>query len=302
MKVLMSGASGLIGTAFHRLLEADGNEVHSLVRGEPLAARQVRWDPVAGRFDPAALDGVEALVHLSGEPIMGLRWSAAKKKAIRDSRVQSTSLLCGVVAKSPNPPKVWLCASAIGYYGSRGDEPLDETSRAGAGFLSDVCQEWEAATDPARKRGIRVVNLRFGVVLSPQGGALKAMLTPFRMGLGGAQGDGRQYMSWITLRDAAEAFMHLLSTENVEGPVNLVSPTPVTNREFASILGKVLRRPAVLPLPAFAARLAMGEMADETVLASTRVYPKRLQESGFEFAHPDLEMALRAMLYPVGSD
>ncbi|MCC6698874.1 MAG: TIGR01777 family protein [Candidatus Hydrogenedentes bacterium] len=302
MKVLMSGASGLIGTAFRHILEADGHKVYCLVRGEPVAARQVHWAPDSGRLDPAALDGLDVLVHLSGEPVMGLRWNTAKKRAIRDSRVLSTTLLCDALSKVPNPPKVWLCASAIGYYGSRGDEPLDESSAAGTGFLSDVCQEWEAATDPARKRGVRVVNLRFGVVLSPQGGALKAMLTPFRMGLGGVQGDGRQYMSWITLRDAGEAFMHLLSTENVEGPVNLVSPTPVTNREFARILGKVLRRPAVLPLPAFAVRLAMGEMADETVLASARVHPKRLLESGFSFAHPDLEMALQAILYPVGSD
>lgn len=301
MKVLMSGASGLIGTGFRRLLETGGHEVHRLVRGEPVSARQVHWEPAAGQLSPTALDGIDALVHLSGEPIMGLRWGAAKKKAIHDSRVLSTALLCDAVARSPNPPKVWLCASAIGYYGSRGDEPLDESSTAGTGFLPDVCQEWEAATVPARKRGVRVVNLRFGIVLSPHGGALKAMLTPFRMGLGGTQGDGRQYMSWITLRDAGEAFTHLLSAEHVEGPVNLVSPAPVTNREFARVLGKVLRRPALLPLPAFAARLAMGEMADESILASTRVHPKRLLESGFHFAHPDLEMALQAILYPVGS-
>ena len=302
MKVLMSGASGLIGTAFRRLLEADGHEVHVLVRGEPATERQVRWYPDAGQLDSAAMDGVEALVHLSGEPIIGLRWSAAKKRAIRESRIRSTALLCDVLSKSSCPPKIWLCASAIGYYGGRADVPLDEDSAAGTGFLSGVCQEWETAATPARKRGTRVVNLRFGVVLSPQGGALKAMLAPFRMGLGGIQGDGRQYMSWITLRDAGDAFMHLLSKDDAEGPVNLVSPTPVTNREFARTLGKVLRRPTLLPLPAFAARLAMGEMADETVLASARVHPKRLLESGFKFAHPELEMALRAMLYPVGSD
>ena len=302
MKVLMTGASGLIGTAFRRLLEAGGHEVHALVRGEPANERQVRWDPATGRLGTATLDGVETLVHLSGEPLMGFGWTAGKKQAIIESRVNSTRLLCHTLSEVPCPPKVWLCASAVGIYGSRGDEQLDEDSAPGAGFLASICQDWEAAAAPACECGTRVVNLRFGVVLSPQGGALKTMLRPYRLGLGGVVGDGHQYMSWISLRDAGEAFMHLLSAEDVEGPVNFVSPTPVTNREFTKALGKVLRRPTLLPVPAFAAQLALGEMADETILASARVYPKRLQESGFAFAQPELEMALRAMLASDGSD
>ncbi len=223
-------------------------------------------------------------------------WTPAVKARIRDSRVNGTRLLCEALARLSNPPRVLVCASAIGYYGDRGDEVLDEASSPGSGFLPEVCQEWEAATEPARAAGIRVVNLRFGVILSPSGGALAKMLTPFKLGAGGRIGDGRQWMSWIALDDVIDAIAYALNTESLAGPANCVAPQPVTNLEFTKTLGRVLHRPTIFPMPAVAARIAFGEMADALLLASARVLPKELSAAGYPFRYPQLEGALRHML------
>jgi len=238
----------------------------------------------------------DAVVHLAGENIAAGRWTERQKARIRDSRVKGTRLLCDLLARYSPPPKALVCASAVGYYGDRGDEILKEESASGSDFLSDVCGEWEAATQTAVERGIRVVNLRIGVVLSPLGGALAKMLTPFKLGAGGVIGSGRQYMSWIALDDAVRAFHFALTNQSLHGPVNAVAPNAVTNRDFTRTLGRVLSRPTVFPMPAFAARLAFGEMADALLLASTRVQPARLLAGGFTFRYPDLEGALRHLL------
>jgi hypothetical protein len=235
-------------------------------------------------------------VHLAGDNIASGRWTAAKKVSIRSSRVQGTTVLCEALAQLVKPPKVLLSASAIGYYGDRGETTLREASPPGTGFLAEVCQAWEAATAPAVQRGIRVVHLRFGIVLSPAGGVLAKLLTPFRLGLGGVVGTGKQYMSWIALDDVLGVIQHALNTETIQGPVNVVAPQPVTNQEFTTTLGKVLRRPTRLPLPAFAAHLLFGEMADALLLASTRVMPARLVASEYTFRHPALEAALQRLL------
>jgi uncharacterized protein (TIGR01777 family) len=296
MKILVSGSHGLIGSAFVREAERAGDEVVRLVR---TAARvtegAVPWDTARGRLDPARLEGFDAVVHLAGENIAG-RWTAAKKNRIRESRVLGTRLLCGALAGVTKPPRVVVCASAIGFYGDRGDEILHESSPTGKGFLSQTCREWEAAAGPAIDTGIRVAQLRFGVVLDRGGGALARMLLPFRLGLGGRIGSGHQYMSWVSLDDAAGMIRHAIETESMSGPVNAVAPQPVTNAGFTRTLGKVLRRPTPFPMPAFAARLAFGEMAEALLLASTRVVPTRLQESGYGFLHSDLEAALRHIL------
>jgi len=244
---------------------------------------------------PELVSGFDAVIHLTGESVAG-RWTAVKKVRIRNSRVLSTTNLSNALAKSESPPKVFLCASAIGYYGNRGDEILTEESPSGAGFLPEVCREWEAATEPAAKADIRTVNLRTGIVLSRSGGALKQMLLPFRLGLGGRIGSGRQWWSWIHIEDFIAAVHHTLQNESVKGPVNMVSPGPVTNAEFTKTLARVLRRPAILPVPAFAARLALGQLADEALLAGARVEPKKLVESGFDFKFPDLGSALENLL------
>jgi hypothetical protein len=236
------------------------------------------------------------VVHLAGENIASGRWNAARKARIRDSRVEGTALLARTLAELENPPSVLVCASAIGYYGDRGDEVLTEDSIPADDFLGTVCREWEAASAPAAEAGIRVVSLRFGVILARSGGALAKMLTPFKMGAGGKVGSGQQFMSWISLDDAVRTIDHAIATSDLSGPVNAVSPNPVTNAEFTRALGGELRRPTVLPMPAFAARLAFGEMADALLLASARVQPKRLVESGFEFRHPEIAPALRAVL------
>jgi uncharacterized protein (TIGR01777 family) len=238
------------------------------------------------------LEGFDAVVHLAGESIAEGRWTEAKRGRIRDSRVQGTRVLADTLARLIHPPKVFLCASAVGFYGSRGDEELDEESPAGSGFLSDVCREWESACRPAVEAGIRVVNLRLGMVLSTRGGALAKMLPIFRLGLGGRLASGRQYVSWITLDDVVEAIQFVMATDSLEGPVNAVAPGAVTNREFTRVLGRVLRRPAILPAPAFALRCVLGQMAQELLLASTRALPRRLLEAGFAFRDPDLEGAL----------
>lgn len=295
MKVLISGVTGLIGKAVKSLLIAEGHQVVGLTRRRPPGEGMISWDPAAGALDAAELAGFDAVVHLAGENI-GSRWTAARKEQIRRSRVDGTRLLCERLASLDLPPQVLVCASAIGYYGDRGDEILTEESPPGDGFLAEVCQEWEAATAPARERSIRVVNLRIGVVLSPEGGALPKMLTPFKLGLGGRVGSGRQYWSWIARDDVAGAIRHALLAENLSGPVNATAPNPVTNAEFTKALGRVLGRPTVFPLPAAAARLMLGEAADELLLGSARILPKRLQESNFRFRHPELDEALRSML------
>jgi uncharacterized protein (TIGR01777 family) len=281
MKVYVSGSSGLIGTALRQSLEQDGHQVQALPRTYE---------------EPVDFEGVDAVVHLAGERIAAGRWTAAKKQRIEESRVRGTSRLAEQLARSDQKPAVFICASAIGYYGLRGDEILDESSAPGAGFLPEVCKRWEAAVQPAADAGIRTVRIRTGVVLSTQGGALEKMLPPFKMGGGGILGSGRQYMSWISLADEVQAIRFLIDNQSLSGAVNLVGPRPVTNREFTKTLGQMLHRPTVLPLPAFAARILFGEMADELLLGSTRVIPKKLIDAGYEFCHPDLQSALEEIL------
>jgi uncharacterized protein (TIGR01777 family) len=295
--VAVTGAGGLIGSALASSLRDAGHRVIPLVRRAPQPGQdELGWDPRSGAITPAGALAADAVVHLAGDSIVGLRWTAAKKRSIRESRTAATRLLVQTLTRLPTPPAVLVCASGVGYYGSRGDEVLTEDSRPGTGFLADLAREWEAATAPAIARGIRVVNLRIGIVLSSRGGALARMLTPFRMGVGGVVGSGTQWMSWIALDDVIGAIHHARATESLRGPVNAVAPAPVTNAEFTRTLGRVLGRPTLMPLPAFAARLAMGEMADELLLASQRVLPQRLLAAGYGFRHPTLEAALRAAL------
>ena len=297
MNVAISGASGLIGAALIASLEAGGHRAIPLVRRAPRPGEDaLRWDPASGAITPAGPSVADAVVHLAGDSIMGLRWTAEKKRRIRETRVTATRLLVQTLTRLAKPPAVLVCASGVGYYGSRGDEVLSEESRPGTGFLADLAREWEAATATAIAQGIRVVNLRLGVVLSAHGGALAKMLTPFRLGLGGVIGDGTQWMSWITLDDVIGAIRHALTTDALRGPLNVVAPAPVTNAEFTRTLGRALGRPTLVPLPAFAARLALGEMADELLLASQRAVPARLQASGYRFRYPTLDDALRAVL------
>jgi len=298
MQVLVSGSSGLVGSAVVPALRSAGHQVGRLVRagaGTP-GPGDVEWDPAGERIDEARLDRFDAVIHLAGANIASGRWTDPVKERIRKSRVDGTQLLSRALAKLERPPKVVVQASAVGFYGDRADQVLTESSPRGQGFLPAVCVAWEAAAEPAERRGIRVVFLRFGVILSPRGGALQRMLPPFRLGVGGIIGDGSQYMSWITLDDAVGAVQHALSTEGLRGPVNAVSPQPVTNRGFTKTLGRVLGRPTIFPMPAFAARLAFGEMADALLLASLRVTPDRLRGSGYNFRYPDLEPALRHLL------
>ena len=281
MKVLISGSSGLIGSALRRSLETDGHEVGNLPRTYEA---------------PIDFSEVDAVVHLAGENIADGRWTVEKKQRIEDSRINGTRQLAEQLARSQVKPSVFVCASAIGFYGHRGDEPLDESSTSGSDFLSRVCARWEAASAPAAEAGIRTVNIRTGVVLSSKGGALKKMLTPFKMGAGGILGSGRQYMSWISLADEVKAIRFLIETEIINGSVNLVAPNPVTNLEFTKTLGRILYRPTLLPLPALAARLLFGEMAEALLLGSARVVPKKLVDAGYEFCHADLQSTLKEIL------
>ena len=297
MRVAVSGSTGLVGSQVVASLSAAGHEVVRLVRRPPAPGEKVvRWNPEKGEIDAAGLGGLDAVVHLAGENIASGRWTAARKAAIRDSRVNATRLLCETLAGLARPPKTLVCASAIGYYGDRGADVLTEESPPGTGYLAEVCREWEAASEPAARKGIRVVVLRIGVVLSAKGGALSRMLSPFRAGLGGVIGSGRQYVSWIALDDLVGIVLHALHSGELRGPVNAVAPVPVTNRELTEALGKVLSRPTLLPVPAFALRLAVGEMADALLLASTRVAPRRLEETGYRFRFPELREALRHLV------
>jgi uncharacterized protein len=293
MRVLVSGASGFVGSAICRRLRERGDTVERLVRG---AADGVLWDPTTGRFDPAAAEGADAVVHLAGESVFSGRWNEKRKAAIRDSRVTGTRLLAEGLARLERPPRVIACASATGFYGDGGDAEQNEASPVGRGFLAEVCRDWESACAPAAERGIRVANLRIGLVLSTEGGALGKILPVFRLGLGGRVGDGRQWMSWITLGDLVRVVEWVLFDDALAGAVNAVAPHPVRNDEFTHALARVLRRPAVLPVPAIVLRLALGEMADELLLSGTRAVPKRLSERGFRFEHAQIEPALRALL------
>jgi uncharacterized protein (TIGR01777 family) len=297
MHLLITGSSGLIGSALVPRLEAGGNQIAILVRSRDRAGNGAYfWDPESGVLDEAALKGADAVVHLAGETIAG-RWTGAKKRRIRDSRIGSTRLLSEAIATSEARPQVFVCASAVGIYGDRGGEELTEASPRGGGFLADVVDEWEAATQPAAQAGVRVVNLRSGEVLSRDGGALASQLLPFRLGLGGPLRGGRHYMSWISIEDEVAAIEHALATRELSGPVNLVAPNPVTNREFAKTLGRVLRRPAVLPTPLLPLRLAFGsEFVEEVLLSSARALPERLLASGYRFRFAELEPALNDLL------
>ena len=294
MNILISGATGLIGSALVPELEAKGHTVTRLSRSGS-GAGTVRWDPSAGTID-GDLEGTEAVVHLAGESIAQGRWSPDKKRRILDSRVQGTRLLAERIAALSTPPKVMVSTSAVGYYGDRGDEVLTEESAPGEDFLARVCREWEAAAEPARRAGIRVVHPRLGIVLSPEGGALGTTLPIFKLGGGGKIGSGRQWWSWVALDDVVGSTVHALTDEGVEGPVNVGSPNPMTNAEYTKVLGKVLGRPTVLPLPAPAARVMLGEVADALLLASQRMRPARLQDTGYAFRYPQLEGALRHLL------
>ena len=294
MRVLMTGSSGLIGQALLSFLTTNGHTVVRLTRS-PATGRHILWNPDAGTVNTDDLEDFGAIVHLAGETIVG-RWTPEKKARILESRTKGTRLLCESLAHLRSRPIVLVSASAIGYYGDRGDQVLDEESSAGSLFLSEVAEAWEAGTEPAMRIGIRVVNLRIGFVLSKAGGGLAAMLLPFKLGIGGRVGCGLQYISWIALDDVVGAVSHALLSDTLRGPVNAVAPHPVTNLEFTKTLGRVLRRPTIFPLPAFAARLVLGEMANELLLASTRVNPSRLLASGYEFRFPDLPGALRHVL------
>jgi uncharacterized protein (TIGR01777 family) len=296
-RVLVTGGSGLVGTALARALTADRQLVGTLTRRSG-GGGHVHWDPERGVIDAEALSAFEpeVVVHLAGENIAAGRWTPARKAAIRDSRVAGTSLLAGALAGMQRPPKLFVSASAVGYYGDRQGEPLDEGSASGTGFLAETCRAWEGATASAADRGIRVVLLRTGLVLDAGGGALGKMLPFFRLGLGGRLGDGRQYISWIALPDLVASIRHIMKHEDISGPVNATSPFPATNAEFTRVLARVLSRPALLPAPASILRLAFGEMADALLLSGARVAPMRLLESGFTFRYPQLEPALKAVL------
>lgn len=298
MKIILTGATGLIGTELTTCLQSEGHTVKKLVRHKPsLQQDEALWDPSTGLLDPQELEGYDAIINLAGDSLSEGRWNEEKKNKIMESRINSTRLLCQTMTEMQTPPKVLINASAIGFYGDRGGEELNEKSASASGsFVAKVCREWETAASAALQKGVRVVCLRIGVVLSPKGGALNKMVTPFKIGLGGVIGSGEQYISWIAIDDLVEAILYILTHEEIQGPVNAVSPNPVQNKDFVKALGDVLHRPALFPLPAFAARLAFGEMADELLLSSARVYPMELQKSGFQFKHPQLPEALHSLL------
>jgi len=293
LTVAVTGASGLVGTELSALLTSLGHRVLPITRksaGDP--GNAILWDPERGVANPQELESVDAIVHLAGENIAAGRWTAALKERIRRSRVEGTRTLVRSLSGLQNGPKTFVCASAIGFYGDRGEEILSESSAAGSGFLADVCRAWESEALAATQLGLRVVCVRTGVVLSPKGGALAKLLLPFKLGLGGVIGSGKQYWSWIGLNDLIKAFVFCIECENLHGPVNAVSPQALTNYDFTKTVGKVLHRPTIFPMPAFVARIALGEMADELLLSSTHVIPQKLQAHGFKFAQPDLTSCL----------
>jgi uncharacterized protein (TIGR01777 family) len=293
-RILVSGVSGPIGAALLPSLKTSGCSVVRLVRGAATGEGQIAWNPAAA-IAPETVSGFDAVIHLAGEGIFG-RWTAAKKAKIRDSRIAGTMNLAQALARAEEKPKVFVCGSAIGYYGNRGDEILREESAPGTGFLAQVCQEWEEATMPAVQADIRTAHLRTGIVLSPKGGALGAMLLPFKLGLGGRTGDGGQWMSWIDVQDMVGAIHHILKNDLMQGAVNMVAPRPVTNAEFARTLAGVLSRPAIFPMPAFAAKLAFGEMGEELLLGSQKVEPGKLISSGYPFRYRELRQSLQHLL------
>jgi uncharacterized protein (TIGR01777 family) len=295
MNVLISGATGLIGSALVQELTDGGHRITRLTRS-PRLDEDVGWNPDAGQIDASRLEGHDAVVHLAGESIGEGRWTPEKKRRILESRMEGTRLLAETIAGLPEPPRVMVSASAVGYYGDRGNELLREESEPGSDFLAEVCKAWEAAADPAREAGIRVVHPRNGIVLSTEGGALARTLPIFKLGGGGRIGSGRQWWSWVAIDDVVGAILHALTDDSVEGPVNVVSPNPLTNAEYTRVLGKVLNRPTIFPLPAPVARLALGEVADALLLASQRVEPAKLKDTGYAFRYPELEGALRHLL------
>ena len=295
-RIAITGVTGMIGSALAPSLIAAGHRVIPVSRRDLPGG--IRWDPLQGKLDSETLDGVDAVVHLAGENLAEGRWTAERKAILRESRTASTRLLASAMASLRTPPATLICASAIGIYGNRDEELLDESSPPGSGFLADLVRDWEASADPAREAGIRVVHARFGVILAREGGALAKMVTPFKLGLGGPFGDGHQWLSWVAMADVLGMLTNALTRPELAGPVNVTAPEPLRNREFVAALGRELGRPAVVPIPAFALRLALGEMADEALLSSARVIPKRLQAAGFEFSLPELPAALHEALGP----
>src|SRR5438128_1181733 len=287
MKIAIAGSSGLVGSALIPVLTADGSAVTRLVRHAPKAG-EIEWHPNQDEVSTQSLQGFDVIINLAGENIAGGRWTDEQKRKIRDSRVNGTHLLSEAIAKMSSKPQAFICASATGIYGDRGDEMLDEESESGGGFLAGVCREWEKATEPATKAGVRVVNLRFGPILSDKGGMLAKMLTPVKLGLAGKIGSGKQFISWIAIDDVVGAIKLALKNDSLRGPLNVVAPNPVTNEAFTKTLGHVVSRPTVMAMPAFAARLAFGEMADEMLLVSQQVVPKKLEAAGYEFKYPNL--------------
>jgi len=296
MRILISGSNGLVGSALIKLLKRERHDIFRLVRHPPRERSEIEWNPDRYILAPEPLEGFDAVVHLAGESIAEGRWTDEKKFRIQDSRVKGTRLLSNALAGLSNPPQTLISASAVGYYGNRGDAILTETSKRGDDFLAKVCVEWEQTTALASQKGIRVVNTRFGIILAGDGGALTKMLPPFRMGVGGKIGSGKQWMSWIALDDVVGALKFALTDETLSGPVNFVSPNPVTNAEFTKTLGSVLSRPTIFPIPAFGVRLVFGEMADALLLSSQRVEPTRLLESSYPFQYPELHGALAHVL------
>ena len=297
MKIAVTGASGLVGKALVDSLLKRGDSVFPVVRRRPKDETEIRWSPDRGEIDAQRFEGLNAVVHLAGENIAGGRWSVDRKRRIRESRVQGTTLLAETLAGLKHPPRALICASAMGFFGAnRGDEVLAEDSPPGEDFFASVCGAWESSADAARAEGIRVVHLRFGLVLSPKGGALKLMLPPFKLGVGGVVGTGEQWMSWLHLADAVGMIEHALDDELLRGPTNAVTPNPVTNRDFTKTLGSVLRRPTLIPLPAAVVKLVFGEMGEATILGSLRLRADQLEQSGYKFRFPKLEPALRDLL------
>lgn len=297
MKIIMTGASGLLGSVLIPFFTTGGHIVHTLVRRVPIMEKgEVFWDPETGRIDPTVFDGADAVIHLAGEHIGEGRWTDEKKRRIIESRTKGTLLIAGTISRLSSPPPVFICASAIGYYGNRGNKILTEDDPPGDDFISKVCSEWEKSAQVAVDAGIRVAFMRIGIALSPAGGALSRLLLPFRAGLGGKIASGSQYMSWIGIDDIIGAFFHVLTDNTIAGPVNVVTPNPVTNLEFTKTLGKILSRPAIFSVPAAAINIAFGEMGREVLLSSTRVVPQKLSESGYIFRNPDLSGALSHLL------